>query len=145
MVMMSLGMFVFDVVTLPYQSSQRQVSWRHPASSRVGDRPARQFVGPNDETRTLSGVLFPELTGGHGSLSWLEWMADAGEAYPLMNGPGEVLGLWVIESLDTTDKEMLENGQARLIDFSLVLKRVNVEQSALGGVGDVFPWLGLLS
>ena len=59
--MMALGMFVFSLPTLAYQDLQRQTSWRHPSSSRVGSRPARQFTGAGDDTITLSGLLLPEL------------------------------------------------------------------------------------
>lgn len=44
--MMSLGTFVFSLQTAAYQQLQRQMSWRHPASERVGARAARQYVGP---------------------------------------------------------------------------------------------------
>jgi hypothetical protein len=30
----------------------------------VGKRPTYQFLGPDEECITLSGVLLPELTGG---------------------------------------------------------------------------------
>ena len=44
--MMALGLYVFGLYTVPYQQLQRQMSWRHPANSRIGKRPARQFLGP---------------------------------------------------------------------------------------------------
>ena len=33
-------------------------------NNRIGARPAYQYLGPDDETTTLSGVLLPEVTGG---------------------------------------------------------------------------------
>ena len=130
MPMMSLGMFVFDLSTTPYQDNHRQTGWKHPASSRVGDRPARQFVGQDDDTRTLNGVLYPEITGGQIALNKLEDMANAGTAYPLLDGAGNVLGNWVIESLSQTGKELLDNGMARKIEFALTLKRVDDSPAA---------------
>ncbi|MDR8964793.1 MULTISPECIES: phage tail protein [Burkholderia] len=46
-------------------------------------KPARQYVGEDEETIVLSGVLLAELTGGDLSLSVLEAMADQHTAWPL--------------------------------------------------------------
>ncbi|ECD6162414.1 phage tail protein, partial [Salmonella enterica subsp. enterica] len=58
----TLGLFVFVLQTAPYQQMQQEVSWRHVTNSRVGQRPATQFLGVDEETITLSGELYPELT-----------------------------------------------------------------------------------
>ena len=44
--MMTLGMFVFEVKSLPYQQLQRASQWRHASQSRVGQRPGYQYLGP---------------------------------------------------------------------------------------------------
>ncbi|HEX8963635.1 MAG TPA: phage tail protein, partial [Rhodocyclaceae bacterium] len=82
--MAALGLFVFSLHTLPYQQLQRSAQWRHPSNSRVGRRPARQYVGPGDETITLTGTLYPEITGGAVSLALVRAMADMGKAWPLI-------------------------------------------------------------
>ena len=69
--MMSLGFFVFSLHTAAYQELQRQLAWRHASVPRVGDRPASQYIGPDDETITLAGVLLPELAGERLSLDVL--------------------------------------------------------------------------
>lgn len=134
-ILMAYGLFVFCLDTLPYQQLQRQVSWRHPSSSRVGSRPAAQFVGRGDEIITLSGVLYPEITGGVISLAALEAMADEGKAWPLIEGTGFYYGLFVAEELATTKTEFFPDGAARKIDFSLKLKRTDDDPSLLGTVG----------
>lgn len=126
--MMALGLFVFATQTLPYQQLQRQTSWRHPSNSRLGLRPARQFLGPGDDSITLSGTLYPELTGGRVSLAMVRAMAETGRAWPLIEGSGAFYGLWVIESVDETGSVFFSDGSARKIDFSLKLERVDDEQ-----------------
>lgn len=123
MPMMSLGTFVFELNTLPYQELQRQIGWRHPTTSRIGDRPARQYLGPDDSVITLSGVLYPEITGGTPSLDQLEDMGDDGNSWPLVDGAGNVKGNWVIEQLSETHRELLDDGVARKIEFQITLKR----------------------
>lgn len=123
--MMALGQFVFSLSTLAYQEFQRQTDWRHGSTSRIGARPARQFLGPGDDSITLPGVLLPELTGGRPSLDEIREMADTGKAWVLVEGTGRIYGLWAIESLSETHSLFFADGTARRIEFSLVLKRID--------------------
>ncbi len=138
--LMALGMFVFSLPTLSYQDLQRQTSWRHPSSSRVGASPAHQYVGQGDDTITVSGVLVPELIGRAQSLEELREMADTGKAWVLASGTGEILGAFVIEDLGTTGTMHIDNGAPRRIDFRLALRRVDDRRSgarvAVGNLGD---------
>ena len=47
--LMALGMFVFETRSVPYQQLQRNSAWRHAAQSRVGARPAYQYLGPGSD------------------------------------------------------------------------------------------------
>ncbi len=100
--MLSLGLFVFMRQTMPYQNMNRNIDYRWPTNSRIGLRPAAQFLGVDSEKITLSGVLLPELTGGKLSLLALELMAAQGKAWSLIEGTGTIYGMFVIESLNQT-------------------------------------------
>ncbi|NSX15609.1 phage tail protein [Cupriavidus taiwanensis] len=136
--MMALGQFVFSLDTAPYQDFQQQIGWRHPANSRTGRRPARQFLGPDDETITLAGVLAPELTGGDDSIDDLRKLGDSGEAHVLIEGTGRYYGLFVVETMQVTRTYFFQDGKARRIEFTLKLTRVDDEAEALigGGLGE---------
>ncbi|WP_049604582.1 phage tail protein [Yersinia aldovae] len=123
--MMALGMFVFMLQTVPYQDFQHQMAWRHPSNPRIGLRPVSQFLGPDEESITLSGVLYPELTGGKFSLMALQLMADTGKAWSLIEGNGAIHGMFVIESLSRTKSLFFSDGSARKIEFTLTLKRTD--------------------
>jgi len=129
--MMTLGFFVFSRLTVPYQTSQHEMVWRHPTNSRVGARPSAQFLGVGDETLTLSGVLMPEITGGELSLDMLRKMADTGKAYPLIEGRGTVTGFFVIEKISKGRSEFFSDGAARRIEFTIELKRVDEKNTSL--------------
>lgn len=101
------------------------MGWRHPSNSRVGKRPARQFIGRDDESVNFSGVLLPELAGKALSLDELRDMADDGDAYVLVDGTGKLYGRYVIESIDETATIFFQDGTPRRIEFSLALKRVD--------------------
>ncbi|CAK8738163.1 hypothetical protein SODG_001962 [Sodalis praecaptivus] len=123
--MMALGMFVFMLHTVPYQEFQHQIAWRHPSNSRIGRRPQSQFLGPDEETVTLSGVLLPEITGGRVSLMALQKMAETGKAWSLIEGNGAIHGMFVIESMSRTKSVFFSDGTARRIEFTLTLKRTD--------------------
>lgn len=131
--LMTLGFFVFDMPTAPYQQLQRQTDWRHPSQSRVGQRPAYQYLGPGDDTITLTGVLYPELTGGRLSLDLLRTMAEQGKGWPLIEGSGRLYGFWSITSISETSSELMRDGTPQKIEFSITLIRVDESQIDLLG------------
>ena len=122
--MMTLGMFVFERATLPFQDQQRRTNWRHASTERFMARAATQFVGPGDDNITLSGALYGGVIGKYSSLDTLRDMADTGEAYTLLKGTGEVIGQYVIASLDEKSQTFFADGAPRRIDFTVELKRV---------------------
>lgn len=126
--MMSLGLFVFGIDTLPYQKFTHDMAWRHPSSGRVGLRPARQFAGQDDEKISLSGVLLPELTGGDGALELIKHMGNTGEQWPLVEGTGRVYGFFSIENLSITKELFFADGKARRIEFTLHLVRAGDDE-----------------
>nr|WP_315025235.1 phage tail protein [Brevundimonas diminuta] len=128
--LLALGMFVFGMDSLVYNQVQRRRSWRHPTNDRVGARPAGQFAGPGEDVITLPGALAPGLTGRREALDELAAMADAGEAYTLVDGDGEHFGAYVITDLDETRRHITIDSQPRLIDFTLTLKRMDDDVAA---------------
>ena len=137
--MMALGQFVFSLPTLAYNEFRRSSAWRHPSNSRVGVKPARQSVGPGNDTITLSGVLAPEFKGSTRTLLQLREMANSGKAWALVSGAGEVFGAWVIENLTETRTVLMDNGAPRRIEFELQLAAVDDERAEPSGGVDPWP------
>lgn len=133
--MLALGMFLFERRTAPYAEMKRSQSWRHPKQNRVGRRPARQFIGEDDDLITLSGELRPELTGGRITLDVLRAMAGTGKAWPLVEGNGRMYGLWIIEKIDETSTEFFKDGTPKKITFTIELART--DESRIEVLGDV--------
>ena len=123
--MLSLGLFIFEVNTTAYQTLQRQSAQRWQSSDRIGLRAAQQYLGKGDDTITLSGVLMPELSGGESNLDLLQSMANSGKAHVLLSGSGEALGIWIIVSTAENHSEFFRDGKARKIEFTLSLKRID--------------------
>lgn len=131
--MLALGMFVFMRQTLPYQNIQREADYRWPSNSRIGKRDAFQFLGVGEEKINLSGVLYPELTGGRFTMTAIRLMADGGRAWPLLDGTGNIYGMYVINKVSETGSVFFSDGTPRKIDFTLALTRVDESLAALYG------------
>ncbi|WP_084253534.1 phage tail protein [Sphingomonas pituitosa] len=121
MKLLSLGMFVFAIDTLAYDELQRKRAWRFATNGRVGAKDAIQFTGADLETITLSGSTHIELADGRASLDQLIDMAAEGGDWPLVDGLGNVLGSFVITSIDERHRHFLPDGQPRQIDFGIDL------------------------
>ena len=127
-----LGMFVFAVQSAPLDTIQRATQWRCPANNRTGGEPAYQYVGRGEDQLTLAGILAPEYTGGPANITMLREMAERGEPYLLMRGTGEVMGYWLIDSLNETSSVLMPDGQALKIEFTLTLKRYDGRHTPFG-------------
>ncbi len=141
--LMTLGLFVFSINTLSYQSLQRTTSWRHNSQNRIGNTPSYQYTGPGEDNQTLSGWIAPELAGDALSLNQLRQMADTGEPYVIVDGKGIVHGLWVIKQITETRTLFFPNGEAKRIEFSINLAHVGNDR--INQVSLVTNALSLLS
>ncbi|RCP94331.1 oxidoreductase [Escherichia coli] len=136
--MMIYGMFVFQLSTLPHQQIQQSRNWRHVKNERINRSASWQYIGAGDDTITLSGLLYPEITGGEVSLTALTTQAYAGRPWPLIDGVGQIYGMYVITALNTTRSELDRYGKARKIEFTVTFQRVNedlrerLQSSSLG-------------
>lgn len=121
--MMIFGMFVFELNTLPHQQIQHNKAWRHVKNERINRSAAWQYIGAGDDQITLSGVLYPEITGGEVSLTLLTTQAYTACPWPLIDGVGQIYGMYVITGLQTTRQELDRYGKAKKIEFSVSLQR----------------------
>lgn len=123
--LMTLGPFVFWRATLPYQSLRRTTDWRHPTQTRIGARAATQFLGDGQDTIDLSGTLMPAFTGGQVSLDLVRALAGSGRSWPLIEGTGRLLGMYIITGVEETSTLTMSNGAPQQIEFTLKLLRTD--------------------
>ena len=122
-----LGLFVFQLKSSSYQQLQHSDTerWKNQEVSDAKKRDTWQHLGPGEDTVTLSGTLYPEITGGDTSLDALRAMKNSGKSWIFMLGNGRIMGLYIIQSIEETYQLFFRNGKARKIDFSLKLTRVD--------------------
>lgn len=126
--LLSLGLFVFSINTLSYQSLQRTTQWRQNSQQRIGERPSYQYLGPGKDELAISGWIAPEIAGSERSLQNLRDMADTGAPYLLVDGSGKLHGLWVIKKISDNRTHFYPNGEARRIEFSIHLELTDDSQ-----------------
>lgn len=120
----AIGMFVFETDSLLFSELSRDREWRHARTDRLGALPASQYLGPGADTVSLAGVLVPELAGRYSSIEKLAEMAGTGDAYPLANGTGTIMGHFTIDKIGERHDNLVIDGLARKIDFTIELSRV---------------------
>jgi phage protein U len=131
--MLSLGLFVFEVKSAPFDRLQRSTTVRWASKTRIGKGAAHEFIGPGEDTITLSGTLAPQLTGGTDLLDTLRAMMAAGKTWQLVSGTGDVMGRWIIQKVDETREAIFAHGLPRKIPFTLTLERDYDENPAMFG------------
>lgn len=125
MALLSIGMFVFSVSTVAYDQVQRRTDWRHARNARVGARSAAQFVGPGEDTISLSGTVSSEISDGSVSIDDLREKADTGDAQQLVTGDGRVMGSFIITGIDVRASSFWPDGSPRSIEFGIDLSQVD--------------------
>ncbi|WP_322009211.1 phage tail protein [Paraburkholderia sp. J12] len=120
--LMVLGSFQFSINTIVFQEWARKNKWKWGALQRMGQFDALQFLGPENDTLDLPGVLYPRWKGDINSLDTLRSMGDAGQPYQLVDSMGYTQGRWIIEGLDETQKFHDVDGTPKKVEFTLSLK-----------------------
>ncbi|WP_434361069.1 phage tail protein [Parasalinivibrio latis] len=121
--MMMLGGYRFSVDTVAYERISRDTGYRWEKQDVIGTQPALQFLGPGDDTLSLDGVLYPHYRGGLGQLNAMRAQAGLGVPLMLIEGNGKVLGRWVIERVQETQRTFDRDGTPAKIRFSLRLRK----------------------
>lgn len=127
--MMALGEYRFGLPTAAYQDLSRTNSWRWPTVDRIGARPASQFVGPGEESISMSGLIYPHFRGGLGQLDAMRAEADKGEPLILVDGSGKNWGKFVITDIREGQSIFWSNGAPRRQEFDITLQAYGGEDA----------------
>ena len=123
-IMMMWGKYSFGINNAAYQDLQRQSGWRWPSQELFGGAPQPQFTGAEDDTITLNGVIFPEWRGGVGQIDSMRDQAATGDPQILIDGRGNILGLYAATNISETQSEIGGFGIPRKQEFTISLKLV---------------------
>ncbi|AHF89510.1 tail protein [Opitutaceae bacterium TAV5] len=126
---LALGTFTFSTSTAAFDTLQRVSGWEWAEQKRVGASPILQYTGPEAETITLPGTVFPLHAGaGLDQLDKLRALAAKGEPQALADGQGRSLGRWVITSITEDQSNHLPGGAPRKQTFTISITRYHDDQ-----------------
>ena len=131
--MLALGDYRFSVSSAAYQELSHSAEYRWAAQPRLGRLPARQYLGPGEESITLNGVIHPGYKGGLGQLDSMRAESAKGEPLNMSEGGGRIWGLWVIMRVEETRRVLDADGAPRRIEFRLQLVRYGEDKSQRPG------------
>lgn len=122
-VVAALGPFAFAAHGFGLTDISRALKTPWGTQSVAGGMNPLQWTGPDSDSVTIKGVLFPHEFGGLDSLIGLRAAAEAGQPLMLVNFAGLIFGQHVIESIDEDRSFLDSNGQPMRNAYSLALKR----------------------
>lgn len=121
--MMALGTYFFSWLTASYENKDESRTYRWEAQNVVGHLPLYQYMGPGEQTLKLEGVVYSHYRGGILQIPLMKQTATQGKPLMLVDGLGNVLGLWVITSFNEKQTFFCANGLPRKATFALDLKQ----------------------
>lgn len=121
--MMRLGGFSFGINTAAYKDLKRVTEFKWAAQERFGQMDALQYTGPGQDSITLDGVVLTAYRGGTGQVERLRALGAQGRPQMLISGLGDILGMWVIESVGEGQGVFAAAGIPRRQEFSVKLRK----------------------
>jgi len=119
--LMAWGPYVFEAGAMAFDKLSRQTKARWKIHEIIGRRPAAQYLGPDNRTLTIVGVVFPndDAAGAADQVTALEASCEAGEVYCLVTGSGNVTGPYRLESVSPDESFHDAAGNPGRVGYSL--------------------------
>jgi phage protein U len=118
---MALGEFVFSLSSgFPYDTLDRKTSGGWVTMDIISGKPLSQNTGQGLETVRLNGKA--QFSAGMAKVQSLREMANARVPYVLVDGRGQVWGRWKIQDVSESQKRVLDDGTATLLEWTLELE-----------------------
>lgn len=130
-VMMTWGPVRFSLSTLAYDSMSQSDEYRWATVERIARRPAKQSMGPGEQSITLSGVILGalDLTSsgekpvGTMQIELVRQVAMQGVPYLLTDGRGHVHGMFCLANIEEEASEHTKDGAPRKQAFTITFER----------------------
>ena len=134
--LLGLGSFRFQVTPLNIQELDNAFPVRWAPQNRVGGRPGMQHFGPDVETMTLDGVMYPShvlFAGAEQRFEELRSPTNTSRPHRLASGNGRHYGLWVITSTNRKGSFLNPDGSFRKLEFSIDISHFGWGKTGGGG------------
>jgi phage protein U len=119
-VLMGWGPFRFECGRTAFEQLRERAAGRWEKHAIIGRRPAGQYLGPDEETVTLRGTIFPIAgIGDAGTVQGLIDAARSGMVTTLAAADGSILGPYRLEKAERVLTDHLPGGSAQKIVYDL--------------------------
>lgn len=140
-ILMSLGGIKFSINTASFEKLRTKTNYRWPLLERLGRRPAHQWIGIGEDTKSFEGCVFPTFDpkndGSVVGIKQIEKMrsvAEVGIPLQLIDGMGNNYGMWVILSVENDDSVHMPNGAPQKMEFDLQISRYGEDKNGERGI-----------
>ncbi|RZG78572.1 phage tail protein [Acinetobacter sp. WCHAc060033] len=141
--MMKLGTFRFCIYTAAYQELNRTTNYEWSEQAVFGDWDNLQYLGPGEDSKILTGVVYPEFKGGTGQIDDLRNLASEGVPHLLISGTGKILGYWVIKSIVEGQSFFAALGMPRRQEFTINMRKYSDKTGQLGLIASFTNAIGV--
>jgi phage protein U len=133
--LMALGEFIFELRTAAFGMAHKTYEYRWVSTDVISNPPVLQALGKGADKADLEGIIYPGFAGFNGQIALLKEMAETQEPALMVDGNGEIHGLWAIRQISETQSYFDEFGNPKKIEFKLALEKYNEKK---------FSWLDIL-
>jgi len=116
--LMSLGEFEFDIASAAFQKLKKSIKTGWSKKSRAANYPLWQLTKKEETKLSISGTVFRHYNRGD-TESLLEEVSLSSEPLDLVAGTGELLGLWVVTSINFDRSNFMQDGENLKLQFSM--------------------------
>lgn len=117
--------YLFSQDTAAYQTRNEEASYRWAKQDRLNNAPNYQFIGVDEETINLTGVIYPFFKGGLHQITDMKKAAAKGEILIFTEGDGTTHGKCLIASITNEQSFFNVNASPKKITFSMSLLKHN--------------------
>lgn len=122
-VLLMLGGFKFSLNTAVFTELRRSTAYQWKAQERITNWDALQYNGPGLDRITLPGIVYPAWKGGSAQMYQLRSLANEGRPLKLIASSGEILGAWVIETIEEGQSYFTPDGNFLRQEFTVSIRK----------------------
>ena len=125
---MILGDFIFSIRGLSQNGVSIISDYRWESIDRIEGLPFFQYLGEKQETVEITGVFYPKFSENYKTISDIKNSNLISRPNNFISDSGEVLGKFVITSIEENQSYFDKDIGAKRIEFSIKLKKIPDEQ-----------------
>jgi hypothetical protein len=136
-VLMAWGPIQFEVGAAAYEELAHSAAARWEKHMIIGRRPAAQYLGPDEESVTLRGTIYPAATGSASATTIADLLAaaQASDVYTLMSADGSIVDVYRLEKARAVSSEIMPGGAQKIV-YDL---EFHVHDDGTTGAGSAWP------